>query len=369
MRTFAIIIFLLIAPVSSAQDETSNNTEGNEASTEEAVIVKEENTDTSIPERINSRVARASSLRDQNSSMKRLAEMLPEKAGRWLDSESETFFALWQADRSGDAKGALLILHAEGEHPSWPTITQPLHDTLPEYGWATMAISLADPNNNVLPKRTIAVKTISKKNNEEIDGDNEADKKTETTQAAPPATPTTPPVTATNEHDVEKRTEERLVTALKFLHDRGQFNIAILGHGISGIRAQSFMENITPQIADKKLKEKLEKPIRAMILYNARSKLPTDEATFDKWFFDPEVPVLDIYTTHDQRNQQDAKYRRIKAQRKKVLTYQQVKLSEMSRETVWGENRLSRRIRSFLEAHASGIEVKNAHIEKNRNGR
>lgn len=372
-RFFAIVILTSIAPLAWAQDEASNETEANESSSEEAVIIKDnEEAGAQIPKRISSRATRSSSLRDQNSSMKRLAKALPDKAGRWLDSESETFFALWQADRSGDAKGALLILHAEGEHPSWPTITQPLHDTLPDYGWATMAISLTDSSTHSLPKRTIPVKTIPKYDIEEESEDGKEEEgstkaiQKETTSQTPTATPTStanPPQVQAN---VEQLTEDRLVTTLKFLHDRGQFNIAILGHGISGIRAQSFMESITPKITDKKLKEQLEKPIRAMILYNARNKLPKDESTFDGWFFDPEVPVLDIYTVHDRRNQQDARTRKIKAQRKQVSTYQQVRFSEMSRETTWGENRLSRRIRSFLEAYASGIEVKNAQIEKKR---
>ncbi|ODS22751.1 hypothetical protein AB835_12490 [Candidatus Endobugula sertula] len=293
--------------------------------------------------------------------MKWLAQHLPEEAGMWLADGEDTFFALWQPDRSGDAKGVILILHAEGEHPAWPQTTKPLHDTLPDYGWATLAISLPPTSKIQIPKRAFPVKTTVK---------------TETSESQPPATPDNTSQEATTKRssptaelslsvEPETTTNQRLESTLKFLHDHGQFNIVMMGSGIGAIRAYQFMNAITPQISDEELKKPLEKPIRAMIIYNARNKLPTKSKHYQEWFIDPEIPIMDIFTTNDRRNIKDARKRQILAKQKNAIAYHRVKLAEMSHEKFWGENRLSRRIRSFLDANAQGVEIDNAKIKNN----
>jgi hypothetical protein len=103
--------------------------------------------------------------------MQLLASQLEDKKStQWLSAGEEPFLAIWQADRTGDAKGAVLIIHAEGEHPAWPQTTKPQHDSLPDYGWATMAIHLPNPLSPTTPKRTIETKVLQKKtNNSESD--------------------------------------------------------------------------------------------------------------------------------------------------------------------------------------------------------
>lgn len=304
------------------------------------------------PKRLDSKVARNRSPANTHKAMEVLAQHLPNAASVWLETEHGPFLAIWQKDRSGDAEGAVLILHAEGEHPTWPQTTQPLHNTLPDYGWATMAISLPDLKSKPLPSRTFPVKST-------INADTENKQAISTEQENENSQTTN----FSQQNDPEFIAEERLNSALKFLHDQGQFNIVLMGNGIGSIRAHDFLISITPEITDEKLKEKFEKPIRALIFFNARNKKYATDEAYDKWFFDPEIPVLDIFTRTDRRNLIDAKSRKILSKQKKAVQYSQVSLTRISQENNWGENRLSRRIRSFLDAYVKGIEIENVRIK------
>lgn len=318
------------------------------------------------PQRVHGGMKRSMSPANQTHAMQVLAKQLSGDATEWIDTDDESFFAIWQEDRSGDAKGAVLIIHAEGEHPSWPQTTKPLHDTLPEYGWATMAISLPNPSQKETPKRTIPVKTIGNttekgSTEEPVSTKEPLQNSIEKDKAKAPAEKT-----AKDNQITEKTTEKRLISSLNFLHDRGQFNIVLMGSGIGGIRSHAFIKSITPIITDKKLKDKIEKPVRALILYNARNTLPNNNETYKDWFSDPDIPILDIFTTVDGRNEQEAKKRQVLSKRKKAAFYSKVKLAEMSYEKSWGENRLSRRIRSFLDTYVKGVEIENGRLQKNK---
>lgn len=305
------------------------------------------------PIRLDSKAPRQRHPANTQQSMKLLADHLNNNETiEWIDSAGEPFLAVWNADRTGDAKGAVLIVHAEGEHPAWPQTTRPLHDSLPDYGWATMAIHLPNPHSKPVPKRTIATRATVNTTSDSTTPT--ADDKPETD--TPPTPAPTPTATAAT-RDTEKISSERLAAALQFLHEKGQFNVILMGSGVGAIRTHLFMKSITPIITDERLRKRFEKPIQASIIFNARNRLPTENKDFSEWFFDPEIPVLDIYTTEDIRNQQAAYTRKILGKREKVVTHSQIKIATINYEKSWQENILSRRVRSFLEAYLKGIEV------------
>lgn len=325
----------------------------------------------SKPTRLPNNTPRAQFPAKENNTMQLLAKQLPKDAFLWLEAESGQFLGIWQKDRSGYSKGALLIVHAEGEHPMWPHTTKPLHDTLPDYGWATLAISLPKPDLPSPPQRTLAVKSKlqaqaagSESSQPQTDaGDIDEEKTGEDTIENEKAVAEKP--SATLETRVPKVSseiiaEQRLEAALRFLHDQGQFNLILLGNGSGAIRIHDFLEKVTPKISNPKLKERFEKPVRAMIILNGRNQLPIEEDAYQGWFNDPEIPVLDIFIANDYRNQKEAKIRKTLAKQKKVTAYKQVRMTAINHEKSWGENKLSRRIRSFLDSNAVGVEVQNA---------
>jgi hypothetical protein len=81
------------------------------------------------------------------------------------------------------------------------------------------------------------------------------------------------------------------------------------------------------------------------------------EQDYRDWFNDPAIPVLDIFLAQDVRNQKAAKARKIIAKQKKVSVYKQVKLNHLKHTPSGHENILSRRIRSYLSANATGVEA------------
>lgn len=299
-----------------------------------------------------------------------LSPQLAEDAIVWLETTAnEKFLSLWQPDRSGNPRGALLIIHSEGEHLAWPNTIWPLHETLPDYGWATLALSLPEPAQPTIPKRTLAVKTqILPKGDESANSQEEstdkkksetmvADKEIEKDVAVKTEIVQKEAVDKNKEKNrpPEEIAEQRLETALRFLHDQGQFNIVILGNGTGAIRANTFLNNTTPKIDNPDLGDA--KPFRGIVLLNSRNRLPTMEKDYTAWFSDPTIPVLDIFLVKDVRNKKAAKARKIIAKQKKVSIYKQVKLNHLNHTSAGRENILSRRIRSYLSANATGVEA------------
>lgn len=338
--------------------------------TEPEPVKTEEDLSAVKPVRPASALHRSRYPRDDQNHMQVIASFLPEDGLVWVEHYPEPFLAYWQADRSSLPKGALLILHDEGETPLWQNTTRPLHETLPDYGWATFALSLPKSDTKAIPKRSFPVKTKPVIVGAEVEEDSseEASAEVETQDAAiEQAAPLEPDTKDTSESLVKNVAEDkipaseiieqRLESALRFLHDKGQYNIIVLGSGVNAITAQKFIEKITPKIQNPQLQGQLEKPIRALVLVNSRNRLPTMEKEYDKWFSDKELPVLDIYFKQNARNAHDARKRKKIAKVQGVKFYQQVAINELSGERSWGENKLSRRIRSFLDKNASGVEV------------
>ncbi|EGG94026.1 hypothetical protein IMCC1989_428 [gamma proteobacterium IMCC1989] len=381
--TYLLLLTSMFLPASSwAQDinnaaSAKDSEESQQGDTDGEPSIKEKK----VPIRLSSKLPRTTIALNQKRKMQLLENNLTNGAPTWLSDGEEEFLTIWHEDRSGNAQGALLILHAEGEHPSWPRTTQPLHDSLPEYGWATLAIHLPNPAYEGIPERTLSVKTIPPKKSRDIDNSSDDNSDNESGDEEPKAneqkaeenTPTVePPTNGTlaerkpirTHQEIEAIAENRLTAALKFLHDKGQFNIVLMGNGVGAIRGHKLMKSIIPIIDDEKLKKKIEKPIRGSIIFNAKNTLPKEKEIYKDWFFDPDIPILDIYMDTDIRNIKDAKKRKALAKRQKVIIHKQLKLSNLSYETSWKENQLSRRIRSFLVTNVQGIEVENAKVKK-----
>jgi len=73
---------------------------------------------------------------------KQLAAGLPESEVLWLRAGGREFISLYRGHNTGQARGAIIILHGMGGHPDWPEIVSPLRSALPALGWATLSIQL-----------------------------------------------------------------------------------------------------------------------------------------------------------------------------------------------------------------------------------
>ncbi len=326
--------------------------------------------------------------------MNLLAARLDGETAVWLQALEQPFLALYEQELTGNAVGAVLIINAEGQHSSWPTTSEQIRLSLPEFGWNTLSTELPLPEQRPIPQRSTPIVPPPAENPDTPKTDaatvSEQDPAS-SVQDAPPTkaekgedkeiydsttgelsdgslppsaeTPTAPTDSDTPMPELKIPAEDiavaRLEAAINYLHQQGQFNIVLMGSGVGALRAVCFLKDI-PKL-EQTTQSRL---IRSLVMINARNHLPLDSRQLHKCLDTPEMPVLDVYLGHDERDQKDAKQRLKYARRGGYQVYQQLRLPEMARNTMLGENRLSRRIRGFMEAHAQGVKIDNAIINK-----
>jgi len=329
----------------------------------------------------------AAPLAGEERDMKLLADQLPEDSAIWLDSRSGKFLSIYEPDRTGAPFGVLLIIHDEGKHTNWPHNIEAIRNTMPEYGWGSLTLSLPLPDYPELPKREPEAEPEPSTDGET---NTEADTNTETPKAGDETkdiynaetgtvdnidqaaatndlseeTPNTPPIVP-----VEDRAQERIRGAIRWLNEQGQYNIAILGDGIGAIRASDFIAQVNEEnAASGKINI-----IRGMIMLNPKHGVPSGEVSLMNYFEQPPMPTLDIYFGYQQHTLTEAKKRLHLSRRAKFSQYQQVHLAETTSLPTQnrfhtgnkqvGANRLTQKIRGFLQKYARGVAVDNAQIQ------
>lgn len=364
------LIYLNLCPLFPVLAQGNSVADSKPTDTSE-ITNTEEQASPQKPVRLSGSVPRARITQDAQRSVELMTEHLPKDSILWLKAGSESFLSVWQRDRSGNSKGALLIIHAEGESPYWPHTTLRLHNTLPDHGWMTLAISLPTPDVQKIPARTLPVKIRARPLEAEVSNAGKGEIKpqaeliTESTKHTATGSVSTPIPAPDRKESTAVMIEKRLEAAVHFLHKKGHFNIIILGGGSNAIYAQQFIDSITPKIDNPKLNATIQKPIRALIILNGLSKLPDMDREFQQWFNDPDIPVLDIFTKTNQRSVLASRQRKQLARLKKLKLYKQVGLHEMSFSGSWKNNAMSRRILGFLENNAAGVEIQSPRFRQN----
>ena len=316
---------------------------------------------------------------------------------RWIGSETEKFPALWEPDTSGNPYGAVLFVHGEGQTPDWPHTVNRLRLHLPAYGWATLSVSVPDGLQPKAPERPTPTPKpeAAESGTEGADGsadnqdpdatagpmsDDEKEQKAKEDAAATEALNSEESTSnggseANQNGDMKKQpgselppevvSTKRLEAAIEFLNQQGQFNIVIVGHGLGAARSTIFIslltkENNSPMGAGNiknGVKAAIDRPVRALILIGARNYIEETGENLTNYFTDPGLPILDIYFNDHYLDRHDHKERAIAAKRKNLDKYFQLKLLRPTTKIFEDENRLTRRIRGFLNTHAKGVEI------------
>ncbi len=265
-----------------------------------------------------------------------------------LTAAGENFIALWEPNRSGNPFGAVLIAHGEGQTADWPHTLHPLRTKIVTHGWVTLSISLPNPQEASIPKRA---NKKEKTKNEKAQTEKAPGGKVPSPQKSP-----------------EKIAQARLKAGFDYLHQQGQFNIIIVGHGISATRALYFTKSLPsdgssgkPKTRGKNAKAIIQHPVRALILLNARNEIPNAPNFTTKL---PELlnaidlPILDLFFDNHYQDGTEVQQRIEAARYNQIKHYYPVKLLEPTSEIFEGENRMTRRVRGFLNKHAKGVEIK-----------
>lgn len=286
-----------------------------------------------------------------------------------LNAAGEAFYCLWNHTTTGNALGAVLILHEEGHHLDWPLTINSLRVELADHGWSTLTVDLPNPTAGKISLRPTPIPTPIPESNAEpkpnpeaaIDSaDNKEPPQSDKPEPENPADASA----AQTKPEIETVVGARLNAALDYLHGAGQFNIVILGQGLGAARAAVFINQLMTSSANSavaqntgKAKAIIKRPVRALVLVNARNHIAGSELTLPQQLKDPGLPVLDIVFGDHYMDSHEAEKRRRWASRQQMSNYSQVK----TRRPVGGasekNNRLVKRVRGFLNRNAKGVEI------------
>ena len=159
----------------------------------------------------------------------------------WLDAKGHEFLAIEMEASGGDTGRAAIVVHGIGAHPNWEQVVQPLRVGLPEHGWHTLSIQMPILLNDA-----------------------------ESHQYAP----------------LLDEVSVRISTAIEYLKERGQEEIAIVAHSMGATMTMRYMEDVS------------EPPILGLGLIGMQGGTETvyDNAAALEAV---RLPVLDLYGSDD----------------------------------------------------------------------
>ncbi len=286
-----------------------------------------------------------------------LTQEIDERDVKWLEANGEKFMGLWQADTTGNPFGAVLILHGEGQSVDEPFEINAVRNNLSHHGWATLSIHLPPLAQAKIPPRPEKMEKPS-------DTEKSMDSSTESTspdKGAPKADPSMQMSKMNGKKakdDPEVVSRARLQSAIAFLKEQGQYNIVLVGHGIGATRALKYIDHLIGGKKSNNVKGgKIQRPIRAAVLISARNLIPQTGEHIRQYYNDRSLPILDLYYGDHYLDEIETRQRIKIAKSEGMQHYYQLKVLKPSESDDSDENRLTRRVRGFLNKHAKGVEI------------
>ncbi len=279
-----------------------------------------------------------------------LSAALPQTQVVWLQiPEGEPVLAVYQPDSSGKPQGAVLVLHAEGQHPIWPGPLAALFKHLPEHGWAVMGVSLPDTPWPLAPPRRHAPPPPYTPETEPAD--DSARLQGDDLGGAPEIDPTaTATPTPGGEQLAEDTAQQAIAAATQHLKALGQLNLVLIGQGLGAARALQHLAQASGSAGPGS--------VRALVLIDLSSPAPANHARMAHTADLPAIPILDIvFEDAGHHTLVSAQLRAEAARRHGHRTYVQRQLQPATVKRNQGEVRLIKAVRGFLNRHALGTAV------------
>lgn len=397
-----LLLLLVLAGLSSVQAE--DNSAPEQANTEESPETRttEDEAESSeqsseqpapTPERVRPQVeaSRHASVIHHLSLYQRQREVVQLVAG------DLPFYGLFLQEHSGNPQGGVLILHDDQQHGHWPTITAPLREYLPDYGWATLAVELPSQPQPTVPERGVYKSqatddTASEdgeaeteqpapdqaaeeqpSEREELDSsgialDGKSDQQQTATKENEPALPrlTGLPQIAASENSnttdpaqpqqsqnerYQQQMMLRVEQGVNYLNSRGQFNLVIVANGNSASWAVDFLVNRQQQL----LADDREVRGITLILIDPQQN-PYNQLYLEQQLQQLEIPVLDLITDLNNQNPQLNKRRASMMKHRQRKDYRQIRIHEPNLANLQHQA-LKRRVRGWLKTKAAGTEL------------
>ena len=213
------------------------------------------------------------------------------------------FLSIYTA-AEGKAKGGVIVMHDEGQHPDWPDVISPLRRGLPAHGYATLALQMP-----ILPRGA------------PIGGYGRA------LDEAP----------------------ARIRAGIKFLRAQGVTRIVLLGHGMGATMGSAYLARTKNSSVQGFVGLAMDAPVTLSEIYKLDPRLhaPTMLAQI-------RVPVLDLYGSLDRATVVDAAPKRAAAARKAGNTnYTQIKIEYGDHAFTRLDDDLVERISAWLDQQAA----------------
>ena len=222
----------------------------------------------------------------------------------------QAFEADYYFEKTGEPQGGLIFTHS-GNHPR---LASNLAYILSQHGWSvlivTQTISTETENTKAEPTQTASAQAENPEEIAEI-----------------------PRLIASNPASLQ------LDAAIKYMEtNKGLFNLVLLSSGPSWQSVSRYMLATQGKANS----------IRGLILHNAEKAIDIKDLESD-------IAILDIATLRAPSRAYQS--RKIHAKRYKMSNYQQLNLHLPPRQVLYGEDKLSRRIRGWLRTHVKGMEI------------
>ena len=228
-----------------------------------------------------------------------LTKNLPPEEICWLEVEGQPVLGLYRKANHGEAKGGALILPGLNNNPASPGLINSLRHSLSENRWHTLVIAMPQ-------------------------GDSEAD---------------------------ANQAQQHIAAGIQQLNQQGIFNIALVGQGSGATHAMAYVNQL-PEPAAGKLQQ-----IRGIAMVNSKNSLPGYSQPITDAIKGLIIPALDLYVHNDFRRHRAAKQRLEASRQLPQGLYQQLRLPLSTPYADEREERLSKRVRGWLDRHASGFAV------------
>lgn len=284
----------------------------------------------------------------------------------WIDLDhNRRLLAFWQPEKSAEAKGAVIIVAAPGLPYASNPLVETLQASLPEAGWSTLLITLPEFFGPPPPKRASEKQTPAPTATTEEPPD---DDDTDETQVVFSETEAETDASDNNTDDADDQpstfiewqdyltfTEDVLTRAIAFLHQKEQYNIALLGEGVGGYISLQFNSR-APQTAPSTVEKDnetaaVDRDIRALILVDLQPGFDAGTELLNT----PNVPTFDLFSKSRGLVIREAKNRILAARGQEYDLYLQKPITSGS--TRVRADSAGKLIRGFLDRHVAGEQM------------
>ncbi len=227
-----------------------------------------------------------------------LDQKVPDNEKVWLPVTGGSELGFYLSEASGKANGGVVLLPKMGQHPATKGSTiNDFRISLSENHWHTLALNIGDAD--------------------------------------------------------EEKTLAFITAGINYLNQQGVYNIAILGEGLGAAQSLHYAASISNvarapgQFA----------PIRAVVMIDADNMIPDNDANTLEKLSMIRMPILDAFSSSDYQKQRLADERKRAARKKMNRGYQQIRLPPDSGAQQDVDNRITKRIRGWLDKNVAGFMI------------